>query len=120
MSFEQVFPAREVRLEVHYGILVLLSCFLQLHIIDRLLTLKQLKTAVSCAEIARYADKVSVLGARTINDVLLVGIAQYGDGNGETSEGRRGVSTDNIDIPFIASHAKTFVEVFNIFHFKSF
>jgi len=54
----------------------------------------------------------------TINDIVLIGLADTGDADGQAGDGRCGVTTDDIDVPFVACLIQSGIEIFDVLNLK--
>ena len=98
---------------------VLLACLVHLLVVDALLAFEQLQTHVSRTEVARYADKVGVLGSVAVDDVLLASLTDAGDADGESGVRRCGVAANDVDAPLVASHAQSAVELLQVLYLEA-
>ena len=69
---------------------------------------------VGGTEVARDADEVGFTGSVAIDDVVLAGLANAGDGDGQSGVAAGGVATHDVDAPFVAGHAQSRVELFYV------
>ena len=54
------------------------------------------------------------MGSVAIDDVVLAGLANAGDGDGQSGVAAGGVATHDVDAPFVAGHAQSRVELFYV------
>ena len=78
-----------------------------------------MQTHIGTTEVTRYADEVSLLRSTSIYDVFLVCLTDTGDADGKSGIGRCGVTTYDINTPFVASHTESFVKLINVFYLET-
>ena len=120
LALQQILLAGKVGTEVGQlleGFLVaLLLGVVHLTIIHALLALQQLQPHIGSTQVARDADEVGVLGTVAIDDVLLLGLADTGDADGQTRIGRGGIATHDVDAPFLAGQAQSGIKLLHVLH----
>ena len=75
-----------------------------------------MQSHIGSTKVAAHADQVSVLGTIAVDDILLAGLSDTGDGDGQTGIGRGGVAAHNVDVPFLTSQSHTFIEQLDVFY----
>ena len=90
--------------------------FLYHLVIDGLLALQQLQTHIGGTEVATDADEVGLLGTVTIDDILLAGLTDAGDRDGQTGVAAGGVATHDVDAPLVAGGTQAFVELLDVLY----
>ena len=88
LSLEQVFLTYKVGLEMAQFLectfVTLLHCLFHLLIVHRLLAFEELESHICRTEVARHAHEVGFLSPVAIYDVVLVGLTDTGDTDGES------------------------------------
>ena len=75
-----------------------------------------MQTHIGCTKVARDTDQVGVLGTVAIDDILLAGFTDAGDADGQSGIRRGGVTTHDIDVPFLASQSEACIELLHILY----
>ena len=81
-----------------------------------LLTLQQLQTHVGCTQVARYAYQVVLAGSVAVNGLALFGLSYTCYADGQTGQGRCGVTTHQIHAVTLTCQNHSCIEILHILH----
>jgi len=114
LALKEVFTTLELLVD---GIVVLVG-FAEIVVAggteDLQLALQELESEIRRAEVACDADEVVGFGTVAVDDILFVGYAEAGDGNGQTVHRGAGVTADEVDMIMFAREARAYVELLQI------
>ena len=73
-----------------------------------------MQTHVGGTQITRDTDKIGLMSAVTIDDVLLSGLADTGNRDGQSGIAAGGIATNDINAPLVAGHSQSAIELLDI------